>query len=140
MTEATEQPLRDTDVLRGSTRDEYATVATVPEHGIHSHSCWHEARQPPTGGRMPLATAARPAPAAGGDLASDGRIAVSAERHGPVLVRHDGAVVALDPGGSMLNASDGRTQPVRGWVARLSPGEGPYWLTDDRGLVVALTR
>lgn len=68
-----------------------------------------------------------------------GRTAISAGRDGPVLLRHDGDLVALDAGGSVLNAPDGRRWPIRGDAVRSPAGDGPYWLTDARGLVVALT-
>lgn len=42
MTRTPVQPLLDTDLLRASIRDEYATVATEPQRGFHFH----------TGGRL----------------------------------------------------------------------------------------
>lgn len=38
MTRTPAQPMLDTDLLRASIRDEYATVATEPERGFHFHT------------------------------------------------------------------------------------------------------
>jgi hypothetical protein len=69
-----------------------------------------------------------------------GRVAVSAAPDGPVLVRRDDELVAVDADGTLLVGFEGRRRPVRGPLARFAvPGPGPFWLEDAKAQVLALT-
>ena len=68
-----------------------------------------------------------------------GRTAISAGRDGPLLVRHDGGLLALDAEGATLHQPDGALRPITDRRTSLPAGDGPYWLTDVAGMVVALT-
>jgi len=67
-----------------------------------------------------------------------GRVAISAERDGPVLLRHDGDLVAVDADGTMLAGPQGPRARVRGDVARLPGPAGPHRLVDASGATLAL--
>ncbi len=73
-----------------------------------------------------------------GGLAA-GRVAISAERDGPVLLRHDGELVAARADGTVLAGPDGPAARVRGDLVRLPGGPGPHRLLDPAGAAVALT-
>jgi PHP domain len=68
-----------------------------------------------------------------------GRVAISAERDGPVLLRHDGDLVAVAADGTVLAGPDGPCARVRGNLARLPGAAGPYRLLDATGATLALT-
>jgi hypothetical protein len=68
-----------------------------------------------------------------------GRVAISAERDGPVLLRHDGDLVAIDADGTILVGPHGPCARVRGDLTRLPGTAGPHRLTDPGGATVALT-
>jgi hypothetical protein len=68
-----------------------------------------------------------------------GRVAISAERDGPVLLRHDGELVAVEADGTILAGPDGPRARVRGDLARLPGGAGPHRLLDASGATLALT-
>jgi PHP domain len=68
-----------------------------------------------------------------------GRVAVSAERDGPVLLRHEGELVAVGADGLVLAGPDGPYRRVRGDLARF-PGEAGYQrLLSPVGATLALT-
>jgi PHP domain len=67
-----------------------------------------------------------------------GRVAISAERDGPVLLRHDGNLLAVDADGTILAGPLGPSARVRGNLATLAGPAGPYRLLDARGATVAL--
>ena len=69
-----------------------------------------------------------------------GRVAVSAERDGPVLLRHDGELVAVDADGLALAGPDGPYRRVRGDRARLPGAPGFHRLVSPAGATLALTR
>jgi len=69
-----------------------------------------------------------------------GRVAVSAERDGPVLLRHDGELVAVDADGLALAGPDGPYRRVRGDRARLPGAPGFHRLLSPAGATLALTR
>jgi PHP domain len=69
-----------------------------------------------------------------------GRVAVSAERDGPVLLRHDGELVAVDADGLVLAGPDGPYRRVRGDCARLPGAPGFHRLVSPAGATLALTR
>jgi hypothetical protein len=68
-----------------------------------------------------------------------GRVAISAERDGPVLLRHDGDLVAVDADGTILAGPHGPWARVRGDLARLPGPAGPHRLIDPSGATLALT-
>lgn len=68
-----------------------------------------------------------------------GRAAVSAHREGPVLLRIDDELVAVDAGGTVLADPEGRRRPVRGPLARFAGAPGPHWLETGESEVLALT-
>jgi hypothetical protein len=68
-----------------------------------------------------------------------GRVAISAERDGPVLLRHDGDLVAIDADGTILVGPYGPCARVRGDLTRLPGTAGPHRLTDPGGATLALT-
>jgi PHP domain len=67
-----------------------------------------------------------------------GRVAISAERDGPVLLRHDGELVAVDAAGMTLAGPQGPCARVRGDPARLTGRAGPHRLLDADGATLAL--
>ena len=68
-----------------------------------------------------------------------GRVAISAERDGPVLLRHDGGLVAVAADGATLAGPHGPSARVRGDLATLAGTAGPYRLVDASGANLALT-
>jgi PHP domain len=67
-----------------------------------------------------------------------GRVAISAERDGPVLLRQDGDLVAIDADGTTLTGPRGPCARVRGDLARLPGPAGPHRLLDAGGTTLAL--
>ena len=67
-----------------------------------------------------------------------GRVAISAERDGPVLLRHDDALVAVDADGLTLAGPQGPCARVRGDRATLPGHAGPHRLLDPAGAALAL--
>jgi hypothetical protein len=68
-----------------------------------------------------------------------GRVAISADRDGPVLLRHDGGLVAVGADGLTLAGPHGPYARVRGELARLAGAAGPHRLLDGGGATLALT-
>ncbi len=68
-----------------------------------------------------------------------GRVAISAERDGPVLLRHDGDLVAVGADGLTLAGPQGPCARIRGNLARLAGAAGPHRLLDPGGGTLALT-
>ncbi len=68
-----------------------------------------------------------------------GLVAISAERDGPVLLRHDGNLVAIDADGMTLAGPQGPCARVRGDLARLAGAAGPHRLLDASGATLSLT-
>jgi hypothetical protein len=66
-------------------------------------------------------------------------VAISAERDGPVLLRHDGDLVAVDADGTTLAGPQGPCARIRGDEARLPGTAGTHRLLDARGATLALT-
>lgn len=65
-----------------------------------------------------------------------GRTAITARRDGPVLLRVDGELIAIDADGSVLRSPDGRRRVVRGDAVRFTADAGPHLLeTDDRAVL-----
>ena len=67
-----------------------------------------------------------------------GRVAISAERDGPVLFRRDDALVAVDADGLTLAGPQGPCARVRGDRATLPGSPGPHRLLDPAGAALAL--
>jgi PHP domain len=68
-----------------------------------------------------------------------GRVAISAERDGPVLLRQDGDLVAVGSDGTTLAGPRGPWARVRGDPATLPGRPGPHRLLDDTGATLALS-
>jgi hypothetical protein len=68
-----------------------------------------------------------------------GLVAISAERDGPVLLRHDGDFVAIDADGLTLAGPHGPCARVRGDLARLPGAPGPHRLLDAGWATLALS-
>jgi PHP domain len=78
-------------------------------------------------------------PAAVLDGVAAGRVAISADREGPVLLRADGELVAVGADGAILIGQDGPIRRVSGDVARLGDAPGQHRITDPNGATLALT-
>jgi hypothetical protein len=72
------------------------------------------------------------------DALRAGRVAVSAERDGPVLIRHDGELVAAGADGLVLAGPEGPRRRVRGDLARLPAEPGYHRLLSPAGATLAL--
>jgi len=68
-----------------------------------------------------------------------GRVAVSAGRQGPVLLRLDDELVACEADGAILTGPGGPLCRVRGDLASFPAEEGHYRLTDPSGATLAIT-
>jgi PHP domain len=68
-----------------------------------------------------------------------GRVAITAERDGPVLLRHDGDLIAVGADGLTVAGPQGPWARVRGHLARLAGAAGPHRLLDPGGATLALT-
>jgi hypothetical protein len=67
-----------------------------------------------------------------------GRVAISLAAGGPVLLRHDGELLAVGGDGATLVSAAGVRRHVAGDRARIAAGPGPYRLVDDAGQTLAL--
>jgi len=68
-----------------------------------------------------------------------GRVAISADRDGPVLLRGDGELIAVDADGLILAGPDGPRARVSGTRARFPGAPGYHRLVDPEGATVSLT-
>ena len=68
-----------------------------------------------------------------------GRVAISAHRDGPVLLRTGGELVAVDADGATLTGPDGPRARVRGDMARFPGTAGCHRLLTATGATLALT-
>jgi len=68
-----------------------------------------------------------------------GRVAISASRDGPVLLRHEGALVAADADGLILVSAEGPRRVIRGDLVTVPGGSGYHRLLTPAGATVALT-
>jgi hypothetical protein len=68
-----------------------------------------------------------------------GRVAISAGRHGPVLLRQDGELISVDAEGTVLTGPDGPRARVTGPLASFPARGGSHRLTDTTGATLALT-
>jgi hypothetical protein len=69
---------------------------------------------------------------------SDGRVAISVGRDGPVLLRVEGELVAVDADGAILASQEGPVRRVSGDLARLGDAPGYHRLIDPAGATLAL--
>jgi PHP domain len=67
-----------------------------------------------------------------------GRVAITAQRDGPVLLRHDGELVAMGADGLTLAGPDGAYRRIIGDFARLPGAPGYHRLLTATGATVAL--
>jgi PHP domain len=72
------------------------------------------------------------------DALAAGRVAISAQRDGPVLLRMDGELVAVDAGGTTLTGPDGPKARVSGPRQSFPGAAGYHRLVDDNGATLAL--
>jgi hypothetical protein len=68
-----------------------------------------------------------------------GRTSISAGIDGPVLVRPDDSVVALDADGTLLVDFSGRRRVVRGDRVTFAAEPGLHWLEDARATILAIS-
>ena len=68
-----------------------------------------------------------------------GRVAISAGRDGPVLLRRDGELVAVDADGTILTGPDGPCARISGALATVPGAAGCHRLCDTTGATLALT-
>lgn len=103
-------------------------------------SDWHQpGSDAPPGTPTTWAEAESAEPAAILDALRAGRAMISADRDGPVLLRHDGDLVAVGADGLVLAGPAGGYLRVRGDVARLPGAAGYHRLVTAAGATVALT-
>ncbi len=70
---------------------------------------------------------------------ADARVAISASRDGPLLLRVDGELVAIEADGAILTNQDGPIRRVSGNLHRLGDATGYHRLIDPAGTTLALT-
>jgi hypothetical protein len=110
--------------------------AAVPVGG----SDWHrDGSDAPLGSPTTWVECADASSAAVLDGLRAGRVAISATRDGPVLLRHDGDLVAVDADGLTLASIDGPYARVSGDLARFPGVPGHHRLLDGEGATQALT-
>jgi hypothetical protein len=68
-----------------------------------------------------------------------GRVAISAGRDGPLLLRVGDELVALDADGALLTGPDNRRRAVRGDRVAFPAEPGPHWLEDHETAVLAIS-
>jgi hypothetical protein len=102
-------------------------------------SDWHrEGSDAPLGCPTTWVACAGSEPALVLDGLRAGRVAISAERDGPVLLRHDGELVAVGADGTTLAGPHGPCARVRGDLARLGNAAGAHRLLNPAGATLAL--
>jgi hypothetical protein len=69
-----------------------------------------------------------------------GRTAISCDPQGPVVIRHEDALVVVDGDGTTLVGPDGERRRIAGDEERLRGDAGPWLLVDGDGAALALTR
>jgi hypothetical protein len=73
------------------------------------------------------------------DALRTGRVAISAGRDGPVLLRHEGDLVAVGADGLILAGPEGGYRRIRADVARMPEAPGYHRLLTPAGATAALT-
>jgi hypothetical protein len=109
---------------------------TIPIGG----SDFHRLEQPERPGRPTtwLACADRTVEGVMDALAA-GRVAISESPAGPVLLRVEDELLAIDADGALLVDFSGRRRPVHGARASFPAAPGPAWLEDHRAAVLAMS-
>jgi PHP domain len=67
------------------------------------------------------------------------RVAISADRDGPLLLRLGDELVALGADGALLTGPDGRRRVVAGERMTFPAEPGPHWLEDHQSAVLAIS-
>ncbi len=115
-------------------------LAWYPEAIAVGGSDWHRpGSDAPPGSPTTWVQSCAADPAAVLDGIGLGQVAISAGRDGPVLLRVDGELVAVDADGLILASADGPRRRVSGAVARLGDASGYHRLVDPAGTTLALT-
>jgi len=111
-------------------------AAAVPVGG----SDWHQpGADAPPGRPTTWVECAGEAPGEVLDGLRSGHVAISAERNGPLLYRHDDGFLAVAADGLTLAGPRGPCARVRGDRCRLAGRAGPHRLIDAAGATFALT-
>lgn len=110
---------------------------TIPVGGSDFHNPAQHARlgQPTTWVACPDRSAAGVL-----DGLAAGRVAISADPDGPLLVPAGEDLLALDADGALLADTTGRRRVVRGDRATFPAGPGLHWLEDHRTQILAICR
>jgi PHP domain len=110
--------------------------ATIPVGG----SDWHrEGADAPPGTPTTWVESADDGAGAILDGLRSGRVAISTQRDGPVLLRHDGELVAVGADGLVLAGPDGAYRRITGDQARMPGRPGYHRLLTPAGATLALT-
>ena len=99
-------------------------------------SDWHDHPDDPPG--MPTTWVACEGDDVLGGLRA-GRVAISAVRDGPLLLRLGDELVALGADGALLTGPDGLRRLVHGERASFPAAPGPHWLEDHQSAVLAIS-
>ena len=67
------------------------------------------------------------------------RVAITADRDGPLLLRLGDELVALDADGALLTGPNNQRRVVHGDRATFRAAPGPHWLEDDQTAVLAIS-
>jgi hypothetical protein len=73
------------------------------------------------------------------DALRDGRVGITAGLSAPALLRVEGELVAVDAAGLLLSGPDGRRVQVRDDRVGFADAEGPHWLEDTDGTIMAIS-
>lgn len=114
-------------------------MAWHPEAIPVGGSDWHQSgNDAPPGTPTTWACAEAPDPAAVLAALAGGRVAISATRDGPVLLRRDGELLAIGADGLILASHEGPRAVVRGDLAALGAEPGWHRLITPSGATLAL--
>lgn len=115
-------------------------LAWYPEAIAVGGSDWHRpGSDAPPGSPTTWVQAEAADPAAVLAGVAAGRVAISADRDGPVLLRVAGELIAAGADGAILVSQDGPKRRVSGDLARLGDAAGYHRITDPNGATLALT-
>ncbi len=102
-------------------------------------SDWHRpGADAPPGSPTTWVMAEAAEPTAVIDAVARARVAISASRDGPLLLRVDGELVAVAADGAILASQEGPVRRVSGDLARLGDAAGYHRLVDPAGATLAL--
>ncbi len=115
-------------------------LAWYPQAIAVGGSDWHRpGSDAPPGSPTTWVLSEADEPAAVLDGVAAGRVAISAGRDGPVLLRLDGELLAVNADGTILVGPQGPRRRVRGDFARLGDAPGAHRITDPNGATLSLT-